>query len=32
MVLGKRTGHEQALPKPAEERVPVTPLAAPDRE
>ena len=29
MVLGKRTGHEQALPKPAEERAPVTPLPRP---
>jgi predicted lipid-binding transport protein (Tim44 family) len=29
MVLGKRTGHEQVLPKPAEERVPVTPLPRP---
>jgi predicted lipid-binding transport protein (Tim44 family) len=25
-VLGKRTGHEQALPKPSEERVPLPPL------
>lgn len=25
-VLGKRTGHEQVLPRPAEERAPVTPL------
>lgn len=25
-VLGKRTGHEQALPKPAEERMPVPPM------
>jgi len=29
MVLGKRTGHEQVLPKPAEERAPVTPLPRP---
>jgi predicted lipid-binding transport protein (Tim44 family) len=29
MVLGKRTGHEQPLPKPAEERVPVTALPRP---
>jgi predicted lipid-binding transport protein (Tim44 family) len=29
MVLGKRTGHEQALPKPAEERMPITPLPRP---
>ena len=26
MVLGKRTGHEQPMPRAAEERVPVTPL------
>ena len=25
-VLGKRTGHEQALPKPSEERVAIPPL------
>ncbi|MES2450796.1 MAG: Tim44/TimA family putative adaptor protein [Pseudomonadota bacterium] len=29
MVLGKRTGHEQVLPKPAEERAPVTSLPRP---
>lgn len=29
MVLGKRTGHEQPLPKPAEERAPVTALPRP---
>lgn len=29
MVLGKRTGHEQVLPKPADERAPVTPLPRP---
>jgi predicted lipid-binding transport protein (Tim44 family) len=29
MVLGKRTGHEQALPKPAEERAPITTLPRP---
>lgn len=29
MVLGKRTGHEQVLPKPAEERAPITPLPRP---
>jgi len=28
MVLGKRTGHEQPLPKPAEERVAVAPVPA----
>lgn len=28
MVLGKRTGHEQPLPKPAEDRVALTPVAA----
>lgn len=28
-VLGKRTGHEQALPKPAEERVATAPLSRP---
>ena len=29
MVLGKRTGHEQALPKAAEERAPITVLPRP---
>lgn len=29
MVLGKRTGHEQPLPKPAEDRVPITTLPRP---
>lgn len=29
MVLGKRTGHEQALPKTAEERAPITVLPRP---
>lgn len=29
MVLGKRTGHEQPLPKPAEERAPITTLPRP---
>ena len=29
MVLGKRTGHEQPLPKPAEERAALTPLPRP---
>lgn len=29
MVLGKRTGHEQPLPKPAEDRAPVTLLPRP---
>src|SRR5258706_4335723 len=29
MVLGKRTGHEQVLPKPAEERMPITPMPRP---
>ncbi len=29
MVLGKRTGHEQPLPKPAEDRAPVTALPRP---
>ena len=29
MVLGKRTGHEQPLPKPAEERAPITVLPRP---
>jgi predicted lipid-binding transport protein (Tim44 family) len=29
MVLGKRTGHEQPLPKPAEDRAPVTVLPRP---
>lgn len=29
MVLGKRTGHEQVLPKPAEERAPITSLPRP---
>lgn len=29
MVLGKRTGHEQVLPKPAEERAPITTLPRP---
>lgn len=28
MVLGKRTGHEQPLPKPAEDRVALAPVAA----
>ncbi len=28
MVLGKRTGHEQPLPKPAEDRVPLAPVTA----
>lgn len=28
MVLGKRTGHEQPLPKPAEERVGIAPVTA----
>lgn len=28
MVLGKRTGHEQPLPKPAEDRVTLAPVAA----
>ncbi len=28
MVLGKRTGHEQPLPKPAEDRVPIAPVTA----
>lgn len=29
MVLGKRTGHEQPLPKPAEDRAPITVLPRP---
>ncbi|KQS01832.1 preprotein translocase subunit Tim44 [Sphingomonas sp. Leaf357] len=29
MVLGKRTGHEQSLPKPVEERAPITTLPRP---